>query len=107
MRTIFNNGVCIIIYDDYTFHTEQSDTSRVTGYLSFENVMRAHEVWVYKPGTKRFHAYKNKGPICEVIQRMADLGINTKKFAITRNTSITTELCFATPKDQFYFELKF
>lgn len=103
MKTIFQNKECIILYDDHSFHPEASDTSRVVRWLGFDTLIHAQEVWIYRPATKKFHAYKNKGMINEAIHRIFDFGIKL----IPCPSSSPTALRFATPKDQFYFELKF
>ena len=107
MKILFQNPECIILYDDYSYHPNRSTVTRVTGYLGFNAVSMAHEIWVYKPATKRFYAYKNRGLIDEAIQRILDCGIKLKSFGASISYGTTTELCFATPKDQFHFELKF
>lgn len=106
MKTIFDNDVCIILNDDLTFHPEHSNTSRVTGFIGFDRLIHAHEVWVYKPQIKRFHAYKNKGYVNEAIQRMAKLGINVRAFAASSDSHVS-QLRFETSKDLFHFNLKF
>jgi hypothetical protein len=107
MRTLFQNEECIILYDDYSFLPNQSEATRVTTSVGFDALAMAQEVWLYKNATKRFYAYKNRGLINEAIERMLDRGIKLKSFGASINSGTTTELCFATPKDQFIFELKF
>jgi len=104
MKTIFNNGVCIILYDDSSFHPEHSDTSRVTGYVGFNALLHAYEVWVYTSTTKRFYSYKCKSSIMEAVNRMAKLGINLR---VLTAKDYKPELSFETPKDEFHFNLKF
>jgi hypothetical protein len=107
MKTLFQNEACIILYDDYTWQPDRSESTRVTSYLGYDTLLYAHEIWVYRSATKRFYAYKNRGLINEAICRMLDCGIKLKSFGASINTGNTTELCFATSKDQFHFELKF
>ncbi len=107
MRTLFQNEECIILYDDYSILPSQSDATRVTASVGFDALSKAYEVWIYRPPTKRFYAYKNRGLINEAVKRMLDCGIKLKAFGASINNGTTTELCFATPKDQFYFNLKF
>ena len=107
MRTLFQNKECIILYDDLAFDSESSVVTRVTRHIGFDTLTHAYEVWLYRSATKRFHAYKNKGLINEAIKRMLDCGIKLKSFGASINEGTTTELCFATPKDQFHFNLKF
>lgn len=107
MRTLFQNKECIILYDDLTFESESSLPTRVTRHIGWDTLTCAYEVWVYSPSTKRFYAYKNRGLINEAIKRMLDCGIKLKVFGASIDSGNTTELCFATPKDQFHFDLKF
>ncbi len=107
MKTLFQNTECIILYDDHSYQPNRSDSTRVTGYLGFDTLIHAYEVWIYKPATKRFYAYKNRGLINEAVERMLNCGIKLKSFGASISHGTTTELCFATPKDQFHFELKF
>lgn len=107
MKTLFQNTECIILYDDFAFHPNYSEITRVTAFLGFDVISLAEEVWLYNAATKRFYAYKNKGIIDEAVRRMQDCGIKLKSFGASISSGTSTELCFATPKDQFHFELKF
>ncbi len=107
MRTLFQNTECIILYDDLNFDSESSVATRVTKHIGWEALSHAYEVWLYRPATKRFYAYKNRGMIDEAIERMLNCGIKLKAFGASIDRGTTTELCFATPKDQFHFKLKF
>lgn len=107
MKTIFDNGDCIILWDDGTNKGGDSTVTRVTAHIGWENLTRAQEVWTYISHRKLFFSYKNKGHINEIIHRMAELGVNLKISAASLQTAVVKELCFATDKDEFHFNLKF
>lgn len=107
MKTIFQNKECIILYDDRSFHPEESNVTRVAGYLGFDALAMAHEVWIYKPATKNFYAYKIDGLINEAIHRIFEFGIKLKVCAASIDTACAQELRFETSKDEFLFKLKF
>jgi hypothetical protein len=106
MKTIFDNDDCIILWDDGTTEGD-STVSRVTAHIGWDKLTRAQEVWTYISHRKLFFSYKNKGHINEIIQRMAEVGVNLKISAASLDTAVVKELRFATDKDEFHFHLKF
>jgi len=107
VRTLFENAECVILYDDHTFHLDKSEATRVTAYIGFTRLSSLHEMWIYKPATKRFYAYKNRGFINEAIAQMAKHGIRLRVFGASIDRGTTTELCFEDTKDEFLFKLMF
>jgi hypothetical protein len=104
MKTIFDNGACIILWCD---ETKNSDVTDVTKHIGWDKLTRAYEVWMYKSSRDLFFSYKNRGGINEIIQRMSDMGVELKVSAVTIDNAMVKELRFATEKDRFHFKLKF
>ena len=104
MKTIYDNGDCIILWCE---NTKNSDVSAVTEHLGWDKVRCAQEVWMYKTSRDMFFSYKNKGHVTEIVRRMKDMGITLKVSAASLDTAQVKELRFATEKDRFHFNLKF
>lgn len=123
MRVIFRNIPCIILVEDrgdedvmkggvpaLLYRALRDDTHEKTGAYPrqiLEPVAMAQEVWIYKPYTRRFVAFKNKGHINEIIHRMSEHGINVKVWSASLSNGCASEMAFCEDKDEFLFNLKY
>lgn len=104
MKTLFDNGECIILWDN---GKGSSKVTRVTKHIGWDRLQNAYEVWTYCSSRQIFIAYKNRGDVNEILHRMSELGINLKISSSSLDTAVVKELRFATDKDKFHFQLKF
>ena len=116
MKKVFANRDCIIMVleggettkTDAKFLAEMTREVGETSTNSiFGRINLAQEIWLYDHPTRRFHAWKNKGHVNEIISRMADVGINVKVCAARLDRGTASEIRFCEDKDEFLFNLKY
>jgi len=116
MKKVFANRDCIIMVlekgESLTTDSQWlASMNRALGSDSMNSMIGrvnlAKEVWMYDTSAKRFHAWKNKGMVNEIIARMAEEGINLKVSAARIDTGTAIEVRFAENKDMFLFNLKY
>ena len=119
MKKVFVNTTCIILALEKgeTMHGlsyngastlakiyKAVGSNATNSWMGIVNV--AYEVWFYNPIDSRFHMFKNKGHINEIIARLEESGIHTKVVAAGMS-AIAEQIGFVSEKDEFHFKLKF